>query len=500
MRYPHKFLGAALFTALTMLGITGSAFAEGPALSSLDVPPDLISGHDHLGKVTLTGAAPAAGAIVTLGSDKPLVAHVPSATTVPSGATFAPFLIKAGNVGDTQIATITATYNGVTKQGQIHVHPAALDSLVGDGAIYGGNLGTAVVELNGSAGPAGALVHLSSDNPNLHVDGSVLIPAEHWGVSFHYKTLGVDSAQTATLTATYRDVTKHKTISILPATLDRLIVDPAHIVGGRSEPGFLTLRGAAGPAGLTVDLHSDSEFVIVPATAGFEPQAHYKAFVIRTRGVTHTVNATITAKLGDVTKTAPLRVDPAVLDHLGIPDHPVIGGNPAEAYVALNGAAGTGGDVIALKSDNTDVATVPASVTILQDAFAREFHIGTKGVNERKIVTIEASFGGITKTNTLTVDPASLYGILADPHVIVGGHGSSLIVHLNGAAGPGGVTVQLSSDNAAAMVPATVLIPAGHWSNSAPITTATVQSNQTVNLTAVFGSVTKHTVLTINAA
>jgi hypothetical protein len=82
----------------------------------------------------------------------------------------------------------------------------------------------------------------------------------------------------------------------------------------------------------------------------------------------------------------------------------VKGGTPSRGTVTLSGPAPAGGVVIALAS-NKKAATVPPSVTIAAGAISAVFSINTKVVSLKKIVTISASYGGVTKSAKLTVMP-----------------------------------------------------------------------------------------------
>lgn len=72
------------------------------------------------GTVTLSSAAPAGGAVVTLSSSSN-AAIVPSSVTVQAGATSATFTVTAGLVSAATPATITASYGGGSAQATLSV-------------------------------------------------------------------------------------------------------------------------------------------------------------------------------------------------------------------------------------------------------------------------------------------------------------------------------------------------------------------------------------------
>jgi len=83
----------------------------------------------------------------------------------------------------------------------------------------------------------------------------------------------------------------------------------------------------------------------------------------------------------------------------------VVGGAGATGTVTLTAAAPTGGAIVGLSSSNATVASVPASVTIATGTLSVNFAIGTTPVTASTPVTISGTFGGATRTATLSVTP-----------------------------------------------------------------------------------------------
>src|SRR3989449_9192045 len=71
--------------------------APAATLSSVSLNPvSVTSGSTSIGTVTLSAAAPAGGAVVTLSSSDATVATVPASVTVPAGSTRATFTASPG--------------------------------------------------------------------------------------------------------------------------------------------------------------------------------------------------------------------------------------------------------------------------------------------------------------------------------------------------------------------------------------------------------------------
>jgi hypothetical protein len=86
-------------------------------------PATVKGGTSSQGTVTLSGAAPTGGAVVTLTSDKKAVAKVPASITVLAGTTSATFTVNTKVVLIKKVATISASYADVTKTAKLTLTP-----------------------------------------------------------------------------------------------------------------------------------------------------------------------------------------------------------------------------------------------------------------------------------------------------------------------------------------------------------------------------------------
>ena len=83
----------------------------------------------------------------------------------------------------------------------------------------------------------------------------------------------------------------------------------------------------------------------------------------------------------------------------------VYGQDAPQGTVSLSNAAPAGGVVIGLASSNTDVAKVPATLTIAGGANTASFTIDTSTVTTSASVTITASYATVTRSTSLMVRP-----------------------------------------------------------------------------------------------
>jgi hypothetical protein len=108
--------GTATFTA-TMNGSSGQSavltVGARVALASISLDPSsLVGGDSARGTATLTGAAPAGGAVVTLSGGDAVT--IPPSVTVPAGSAVAVFSIQTRSVASATASTIAGSYGGAS--------------------------------------------------------------------------------------------------------------------------------------------------------------------------------------------------------------------------------------------------------------------------------------------------------------------------------------------------------------------------------------------------
>jgi hypothetical protein len=207
-------------TSVTITGTYGltrttTLAVNAPTLSSIARnPTSVVGGNNSTGTVTLNGAAPAGGAVVTLSSSNTSAAQVPASVTIPAGSTSATFTITTSGVASSTSVTISGTY-GVTRTTTLTVSVASLTSLVlNPTTVTGGSSSMATLTLNGNAPPAGAVVSLSSTNTSVaQVPSSATIPAGANSVTFKVTT-SVVHGTSATIRGTYRSTTRSATLTV----------------------------------------------------------------------------------------------------------------------------------------------------------------------------------------------------------------------------------------------------------------------------------------------
>ncbi len=359
----------------------------------------------------------------------------------------------------------------------------------GDSALSGD------VEISAAAPSGGVVVTLASSSPSvLSVPASFSIASGLSG-SFEYSTGIVSAPTSVTVTATLGSSSASETVTVTPTVLQSVEPDPGEVVGGSTDTVLPELNGPAPPGGVTVSLTSSNPSLApVPATALIPAGSTSTPVSVTTGVVTATTTVTFTASWNGTTISGQLQLDPPPP-----PPPPVtptsVTFSPATVYgtggstgtVELSGPSPAGGTTVTLQIENDgfalEAAAVPASVTVPAGASSATFPVTTTPPADSDTpVTISAGIGSTTyASGTLAVIAPGLQSVTVSSGSVAGGATATGTATLNVAAPAGGALVSLiSSNTAAATVPASVTVPAGAASATFAVTTLSQKSTTTV--------------------
>ena len=195
-----------------------------PTLGSIDInPTSVIGGDASSGTVVLSSGAPDGGALISLTSSNPAVASVPASTTAPANSFTAGFTIATAAVSTTTVVTITASYNGTTRSGNLTVNPAGSSTstltnlALSPTSVTGGSSAQGAVVLSAAATTA-TTVALSSTTPSVAaVPPSVTVPVGSQSAVFAIATSSVTASTSVTISATLNAVTKTAVLTVTPS-------------------------------------------------------------------------------------------------------------------------------------------------------------------------------------------------------------------------------------------------------------------------------------------
>ena len=83
----------------------------------------------------------------------------------------------------------------------------------------------------------------------------------------------------------------------------------------------------------------------------------------------------------------------------------IVGGNTSTGVVKLSAAAPVGGLPVSVTSSISTVASVPGTVTVAAGSVSAKFSVTTTAVRTSTVVTITASYSGVSVPAHLQVKP-----------------------------------------------------------------------------------------------
>ena len=389
-----------------------------PTPSTLTLSPTSVTGGDPAtGSVTLSATAPAGGQAVALTSSNSASASVPASVTVAGGSTSTTFPVTTTSVTTTSQVTITATSGGASRSAVLTVSPAASSSptLTGlslnpDTVVEGTN-STGTVALSAAAPTGGVVVALTSGNTSAAtVPASVTVPAGDTAASFTVFSGTTASTSSSVITASAGGINRTALFTVTSAnpTLSNLTISPLSVTGGSSATGTVTLTAPATGSGITVSLSSDdSTIASVPPSVTVASGDTTASFTITTSPVSTSQSTIIRATHGTASRAFTLSVTPEAtgpaVTSVTLSESTVVGGTPVTGTVRLGSTAPPGGTTVLLSSDNTAVATVPATVTVPAGAVTTTFTVETHPTTNSQSALLVAEAGGGRVGAVLTV-------------------------------------------------------------------------------------------------
>jgi len=409
------------------------------AISLVGGPQFVYAPEGAMGEVALSRAASAGGVTLALSSSNTAFVSVPPVLTIPEGHSTATFRLTPPGRNAQGDAVVSATLAGRSVTLPVQVLPSARVRRVelSSDSIPGGGLITGVAWLN-KAAPAGgvtALVELAGSDVSSHVEGqwpqNLVFAAGQSEARFQIQTRPV--AQNWVTPVNVRN----PAIDEVPHAQRRLTVTPAGgpqvteihayagtqwystsmvnvlpVGGGREVQYAFNLSAPVPATGTVVRLASSHPDVLpLPATVTILPatpkdfRGRILAGSATTRTVTATTRVTLTATAGGATLSIPLEVQPiAGLDSFAVAPAGLASGGVGTATVVLTQPAPQGGVTVNLSS-SSNLATLPATLTIGAGQTSASFGISIGSVSASTAIAISASYGGTTKIANVSLRP-----------------------------------------------------------------------------------------------
>ncbi len=374
------------------------------SLASLTVSQaTMVGGYPCSGTLTLVGPAPTGGSKVQLSSS--IGSVVPPATvTIPAGQTSATFSINTKRVPAQVESTITATLGIIATTATLTLVPEGPASIsLNPPALHGGTASEATINLTGPAPKDGLTISLSSGNKAAILPASVKVAAGAASATFPIKTEKVAAKTTVAIVVKFGSQSKSANLDVIPPGVSSITLNPTSVVGSGNAGATLLLTEPAPSSGLPIKLSSDQPSASVPGQIVVPAGKTTYSFTIRTSAVAAPVTASIKALISGVAQAAGLTIQPPTLLSLALESPTIDGGSTTNATVTLGSPAPSAGITIILAS-NQKAATIPAKIVIPAGKTSATFAIKTQKVTAQTLVSINATFGAVTQTATLTLN------------------------------------------------------------------------------------------------
>ncbi|PYR92773.1 MAG: hypothetical protein DMF84_11680 [Acidobacteria bacterium] len=364
------------------------------------------------------------------------------------------------------------------------------------------------VQLTNAVAAGGATINMTSSNPSVApVPATISMPGNIAWTQFMIQVGQVTQPTPVTLTATLNSFSASQQFTVQPPSLKSLELSPPNISGSAPASALVMLNGQAPSGGAVVSLASNNPAVTPPTTITVPAGDFSASTTVPTGAVTAPTTATVTATWKGVTSQSSITVRPQQPPaSLTLSPSSTVNQDGSFATVTVASPA-TYDETLLVSSSNPATARVNNSVMIPTGMTTGGFDIFTSMVSVSTPVTISVTGGGVTRSATLTVNPAgtpppssTLSALTVNPTSVTGGNPSTGTVTLSSVAPAGGTVVSLSSNQpGAASVPASVTVPAGATSANFTVTTFPVNTT-TVQLAASLGGTFQFAALTVNAA
>ncbi len=381
------------------------------------VPDTLTGGFTGTGAVMLNTPATGSAVVVSLSSNSPAMAAVPSSVTIPIGVKISTFKITSYVVQSDTMAVITATATSVTRRDTLILRAFKIKSLQFPDTVAGGSTVYGEITLNDNAPSAGIPVTFESDTPSVATAPvGLTIPSGTMFRNFSFKTNPVMDFTRATITARISSSEKSKAITIRPANLDSLSISSSTIKGGNPATLTIWLDGNAPSGGAHILISSTDPIIVSMVDTAIVPANDFKVSIpVTTKGVASTVSVTFTASYHGKVVMTTLDVQPP--DISSVVNNPcavcgMTGGAATDITINLNGEAPPGGAVISLASNNEGLIKPPASVTVPAGLRSIIAPLTTSSVTANTTVRITAQYGSSIMAVDIVLGAAGKYSVI----------------------------------------------------------------------------------------
>jgi hypothetical protein len=270
-------------------------------------------------------------------------------------------------------------------------------------------------------------------------------------MQFQMQAGQVTSSTPVTLTATLNSGQASLQFNVLPPSLNSVVLTPATISGGAQAGAIVMLNGQAPAGGAVVDLTSDSASAMPPALATVPAGSSSVSVGFPTNPVAANTLANISAGWNGASVQSQLMLTPQGQPaSIALSPASVTGTTSTFATVTMAAASATD-QTLQISSSNPAASLTATSVLIPAGSTSGGFFINAAPVSTQTLATISVSGGGVTRSATLTLNPAVAPTTMSLA-VTAGGRSGERIL-----SNPAGLSVATGSTGSAQFAPGTAV-------------------------------------------
>jgi hypothetical protein len=493
--------GATTITASTpvanVASATTSVTVQNSGSVNLQAGDTVAIGQSIAMAVTLSSAPPADTVVALSSSDSTKLSVSPSSVTIPAGQTqpASQPQVTGKALGTATIQASAPFYSPATRSVQI---TASIGLSPQNLTITGTETQNLTLTL-GAPAPAGGLTFtVASSNTAVATltSATVTIPENFTTATIPVKGVAPGSA---VVTASAPNITSATANITVTAPIDLIVPANLTVAPNQSVPFTVSLAKSQ-PNIIFVTLSSSDATTAAPSLTNIlipagSLQSSQPIVINGLKAGSATITASapgLVSATSTVLVTGTMTLSPANLTLTGI-------GAQKFVTVTLSSPAPAGGVVVTLSSSNPSVATAPAQpITILANSTSASAPIKSVAVGT---AVIHATSPGLPEvTSNVTVEPSGGITIAAASPIALG-NSTPLSVTLSSPAPAGGVTVNLTTTDAAkvSVSPASVVIPEGGTNSSAFTLSALNVGSATINATALNYAPSNALAISVNA-
>lgn len=447
-----------------------------------------------------------------ISSDNPNLTPVFSGITIPTGADSFTFWSQTKSVSVSAIAHVSVTQGTTTIATGIVTLLPPYTVTFSPGSVIGGTSASCTITVPFPVYTfAGASFNLSTTSASLAPPPTETIGDGTSSVTFPVPTNGVDSPVNASLTAALGSAAPvSASVTITPAKVLSVAVNPTTLVGDNVATLSVTLNGVAGPSGTKVYLSGNSPAANLPPYVLVAAGKSTGSTAFSPKSVTTPTTVTVTAATGSTTTQTTFQVNPTPnhLTSVQFTPNSGTGGSLITMTANFSGPSAPTGLTLVIKS-SSPLINLPPSLTSPAGATSLTYTFIPNPTAVSTPITVTVTGGITTLTTSFTLNPTMFVdfyvfgpsGFLSNSFTCKGGDQPKGLLFTNGYAPPGGMQATLTcSDPTLVTIPSTASIPAGGFAFEFPITTKAVSSTKTVTITAQAGTFSQQCTLILQTA